>query len=109
MPWEEPIPLTSSIMKSLLIVLGVGIVVCLYVRNLSSNKVYNMIKQSIWGALIGLNTLSSVFWLLISFATRVSLEDLILRLVISFICMALAIQIVLFFRKQVDQVSELKT
>lgn len=103
MAWEEPISLTTSLMKSLLIVVGVGFVICLYIRNLTGNKVCNMIRQILWGALFGLNTLSSVFWLLISFATKVSVDDRILQLIISLICLALTIQIILLFRNQMKK------
>lgn len=100
MPWEEPITLTSSYMKSLLLVVGAGIVIYLYIRYLNSSKVYNMLRQILWGVLFGLNTLSSIFWLFISFASKMSVDDRILRLIISLICITLTIQIILLFRNQ---------
>lgn len=100
MPWEEPITLTSSYMKSLLLVVGAGIVIYLYIRYLNSSKVYNMVRQILWGVLFGLNTLSSIFWLFISFASEMSVDDRILRFTISLICIALTTQIILLFRNK---------
>lgn len=67
---------------------------------MSSTKFYRMIKQILWGALLGLNTFTSVFWLIISFATKVSVDDRILRLIISLNCKALTTQIIMHFRNQ---------
>ena len=103
MPWEEPISLTSSLLKSVLLVVGIGFVSWLYIRNVTGSIVYNMIKQIFWGVLFGLNTLSSVFWLLISFPTNVAVDDRILRLLITLICITLTIQIILLFRNQMKK------
>ncbi|WP_239431954.1 hypothetical protein [Sporosarcina sp. ACRSL] len=105
MPWEEPIPLTSSFMKSLLLTVGLGVVIFLLIRKLTRNKVYNMVKQALWGVQFGVHTLSSAFWLLLSFSSNLSADDRILRLLISLICIALTIQTILLFRDQMKKSS----
>ncbi len=100
MPWEEPISLTSSFEKPLFIVLGIGLIIYFYIRYLTGNRVYKLIREVIWGILFGLNSFSCMLWL-IYYGSNLSKDDRILLLLITLFCIILTIQITLKFRSEI--------
>lgn len=98
MPWEESITLTSSFSKSLLIIIGAGIICFIYIKYQIGNKAYKIIKLVIWGILLGLNTLSSILWLCISVDFGLSNDDRIILILSILVSLIVTIQIIYTFR-----------
>ena len=97
--WEEPFSLTSSFEKSLFIVVGMGVIIFFYIRYLTGNRLYKIVKEVIWGVLLGLNTFSSIFWLIVSDIPNLSEGDQALYLLIPLVSLILTIRIILKLRK----------
>lgn len=80
MPWEEPMTVTSSLIKTLLIVSGISIACFLYVKFLTGHRVYKKIKATIWGFLFASNALLSMLWFCVSFGLDWSIHTQIILL-----------------------------
>lgn len=100
MPWEEPFSLTSSFEKSLFIVLGMALIIFLYIRYLTGNRLYKIVKEVVWGVLLGLNTFSCLLWLIVSDIPHLTKGDQVLFLLIPLLSILLTIQIILKLRKE---------
>lgn len=100
MPWEEPISLTSSFMKPLLWVLGMGLIIYFYIRYLIGNRMYKIIKLVIWTLLFGLNSFICMLWLSIN-DTNLYKNDLILLLLIILFSIIFTIQTILKFNNEI--------
>lgn len=95
MPWEEPITLTSSYIKSSLIIVGMGLVCSFYIRYLTGNRAYKRFKEVIWGILFGLNSLSRVICLSVVYGFDLSNDDGIFLLIVTLVSIFLTLQIIL--------------
>ncbi len=95
MPWEEPITLTSSFIKSLLIIVGIGLVCFFYIRHLTGSRTYKRFKAIIWGLFFGLNSLSCVICLSIIYGFSLNNVEGILILIVTLISIALTMQIIM--------------
>lgn len=100
MPWEEQISLTSSFMKPLLWVLGMGLIIYFYIRYLIGNRIYKIIKLVIWTLLFGLNSFICMLWLSVN-DTNLYKNDRILLLLIILFSIILTIQTILKFRNEI--------
>lgn len=95
MPWEEPITLTSSFIKSALIIVGIGLVCFFYIRYLTGNSAYKRFKEVIWGILFGLNSLSCVISLSIIYRFDLINDEALLLLIVTLVSIALTMQIIM--------------
>lgn len=95
MPWEERI--TLAFIKLLVIILGLGIGCFLYIKYLTGNSTYRMIKEVIWGMLFGANTLSCILWLRLSYPFDLSNNDRILLILAIIVCAILTVQVIIKF------------
>jgi hypothetical protein len=100
MPWEEQISLTSSFMKQLLWVLGMGLSIYFYIRYLIGNRIYKIIKLVIWTLLFGLNSFICMLWLSVN-DTNLYKNDRILLLLIILFSIIFTIQTILKFRDEI--------
>lgn len=100
MPWEEQISLTSSFMKQLLWVLGMGLIIYFYIRYLIGNRIYKIIKLVIWTLLFGLNSFICMLWLSVN-DTNLYKNDRILLLLIILFSIIFTIQTILKFRDEI--------
>lgn len=100
MPWEEQISLTSSFMKPLLWVLGMGLIIYFYIRYLIGNRIYKIIKLVIWTLLFGLNSFICMLWLSVN-DTNLYKNDRILLLLIILFSIIFTIQTILKFRNEI--------
>ena len=100
MPWEEQISLTSSSMKPLLWVLGMGLIIYFYIRYLIGNRIYKIIKLVIWTLLFGLNSFICMLWLSVN-DTNLYKNDRILLLLIILFSIIFTIQTILKFRNEI--------
>ncbi|MFJ5770099.1 hypothetical protein [Psychrobacillus sp. NPDC093180] len=100
MPWEEPFSLTSSFEKSLLIVLGMALIIFLYIRYLTGNRLYKIVKEVVWGVLLGLNTFSCLLWLIVSDIPNLTKGDQVLFMLVPLFSLILTIQIIVKLRKE---------
>ncbi|MFS0824595.1 hypothetical protein [Bacillus sp. 1P02SD] len=98
MPWDEPN--TLPFLKSLLIILGIGIICFLYIKYLTGRSTYKKIKEVIWGILFGANTLSCILWLGLSFSFELPNVDRILLLIVIFVSAFLTVQVIKKFRNE---------
>lgn len=95
MTWEEPITLTSSFIKSALIIVGIGLVCFFYIRYLTGNSAYKRFKEVIWGILFGLNSLSCVISLSIIYRFDLINDEALLLLIVTLVSIALTMQIIM--------------
>ena len=95
MPWEEPITLTSSLIKSALIVVGIGLVCFFYIRCLTGSTAYKRFKEVVWGILLGLNSLCCVICLSIIYGFELNNDEGILLLIVTLVSIVLTTQIVM--------------
>ncbi|ATP40774.1 hypothetical protein CSE16_12335 [Solibacillus sp. R5-41] len=102
MSWEEPITLTSSFIKSSLIIVGMGLVCFFYIRYLTGNRAYKIFKEVIWGILFGLNSLSCVICLSIIYGFDLKNDEGILLLIVTLISIALTMQIIMKYNYEMN-------
>lgn len=100
MPWEEPISLTSSFMKPVLMVLVMGLIIYFYISYLIGNRIYKIIKLVIWALLFGLNSFICMLWLSVNY-TNLYKNDRILLLLIILFSIIFTIQTTLKFRNEI--------
>ncbi len=99
MPREEPITIITSLSKTLLIIIGIGIVCFFYIKYLIGNSAYKKFKEVIWGVLFGLNALSSIVTLYVSDKFGFSKDERIVLIVAIIISVILTIQVIQKFRR----------
>ncbi|MFJ8459025.1 hypothetical protein ACIQ57_07825 [Lysinibacillus xylanilyticus] len=102
MSWEEPITLTSSFIKSSLIIVGMGLVCSFYIRYLTGNKAYKRFKEVICGILFGLNSLSCVICLSVVYGFDLSNDDGILLLIVTLVSISLTMQIIMKYNYEMN-------
>lgn len=95
MPWEEPMTLPSSFTKSLLIILGIGVVCFFYIKYLFGNGAYKRFKLVIWGILFAVNALGSGLCLSMIYGFNLNTTEAILLLIVTLVSAALTIQSVM--------------
>lgn len=105
MPWEEPISLTSSFIKSLIIILGMGLVCSFYIRYLTGNTAYKRFKEVIWGILFGLNALSCVISLSVVYGFDLSIRDGVLLVIATLVSISLTVQIIMKYNYEMKSKS----
>ncbi|APH03721.1 hypothetical protein A9C19_02510 [Bacillus weihaiensis] len=90
MPWKELT--TLPFINSILLVLCIGIICFFYIKNLTGNRTYKKIKEAILGTLFGVNTLSCVLWLSLSYS-HIPSDSFILLISVIFVSAALTVQV----------------
>lgn len=99
MPWEEPIRL--PFIKSLLYVLGIGIICFFYIKYLIGSRTYKKIKEVIWGTLFGVNTLSGILWFYLSYSFSISNVHRNLLITVILVSAILTVQVIKKYRKEI--------
>ena len=88
MLWEEPMTVTSSFAQTSLLIIGIGVVCFLYMRDLRGHNVYKRTKAAIWGGLFACNALGGGFFMFIRHGlpfNQLETMELLLSTLISFI------------------------
>ncbi len=100
MPWEEQTTLSTSMSKSILMVVGVGIICFCYIHFLNGYSVYKTIRELIWGILFGLNILSCTLWFGISYSFEMSDGERLILLVAILVSCGLTLKVMKEFRNE---------
>lgn len=99
MPWEERMTLSSSLSKSILMVVGVGIICFCYIHFLKGYSLYKTIRKLIWGILFVLNVLFCMLWFGMSYSFDLSNGERIILLSAIVVSGGLAFKVIREFRK----------
>ena len=89
MPWEEPVPLSSSFASTLSIVIAISFIIYLSIKFSNATR----FREKFLAFLFGINSLGCVLCLSTAYRSNLLHPDAILLLIIALISTAFSIQI----------------
>ncbi len=98
MPWEEPVPLSSSFATTLSIIIAISLFIYLSIKFSNATRY----REKFLVFMFGLNSLSCVLCISTAYSTNLLHPDAILLILIALINTALSIQIYFKYKNYVE-------
>lgn len=98
MPWEEPIPLTSSFATSLSVTIAISFIIYLSIKFSNGTSTFKRFKEKFLALLFVINSLGCALCLSTAYRSNLLHPDAILLLMIALISAAFSIQIFMKYK-----------